>query len=140
MAALGRMTVVVEAAAGSGSLITARMAADLGRDVGSVPGRVGPRVSEGSNGLLADGAVVVRGAQDVLDGMLGPGAPPPSRRREALSAEQAAILELVERGCETPDAVAAASGIGVAEASAALSALELSGHLSATSGRYAAAP
>jgi DNA processing protein len=140
MAALGRMTVVVEAAAGSGSLITARMAADLGRDVGAVPGRIGTKVAEGTNGLLADGAIVVRGAQDVLDAMLGAGAPRLERRGAELSAEQAAILELVERGHETPDAIATASGLPVAEAIAALSALELLGRVSAgASGRYVAA-
>ncbi len=139
MAALGRMTVVVEAAAGSGSLITARMASDLGRDVGAVPGRIGARISEGTNGLLADGAIVVRGAQDVLDAMLGPGVRQAERGRAALSAEQEAILELVELGHETPDAVAAASGMEVGEAVAALSALELAGAVKAASGRYVAA-
>jgi DNA processing protein len=140
MAALGRITVVVEAAAGSGSLITARMAADLGRDVGAVPGRIGTKVAEGTNGLLADGAIVVRGAQDVLDAMLGAGAPGLEPRMAELSSEQAAILDLVERGHETPDAVATASGMPVAEAIAALSALELLGRVSAgASGRYVAA-
>jgi predicted Rossmann fold nucleotide-binding protein DprA/Smf involved in DNA uptake len=57
-----------------------------------------------------------------------------------LSSEQAAILDLVERGHETPDAVATASGMPVAEAIAALSALELLGRVSAgASGRYVAA-
>jgi DNA processing protein len=140
MAALGRMTVVVEAAAGSGSLITARMAADLGRDVGAVPGRIGTRVAEGTNALLADGAIVVRGAQDVLDAMLGTGAPRLERHAAELSGEQAAILDLVERGYETPDAIATASGIPVAEAIAVLSTLELLGRISAgVSGRYLAA-
>ena len=73
MAALGAMTVVVEAAERSGSLITADLAADLGRDLGAVPGPVGSRLSAGPNNLLAGGACVVRGAQDVLDAMLGAG-------------------------------------------------------------------
>ena len=74
MAALAGMTVVVEAAERSGSLITADLAADLGRDLGAVPGPVSSRVSAGPNNLLADGACLVRDAQDVLDAMLGPGA------------------------------------------------------------------
>jgi len=73
MAALGGMTVVVEAATRSGSLITTDLAADLGRDLGAVPGPVTSRASAGPNGLLAAGAHVVRDAQDVLDAMLGPG-------------------------------------------------------------------
>lgn len=74
MAALGGMTVVVEAAERSGSLITADLAADLGRDLGAVPGAVGSRLSAGPNNLLAGGAWLVRDAQDVLDAMLGAGA------------------------------------------------------------------
>jgi DNA processing protein len=74
VAALGRMTVVVEGAERSGSLITADFAADLGRDIGAVPGPVSSRTSAGPNNLLAEGATLVRGAQDVLDAMLGPGA------------------------------------------------------------------
>ena len=73
MAALAAMTVVVEAAERSASLITADLAADLGRNLGAVPGPVGSRVSAGPNSLLAGGACLVRDAQDVLDAMLGPG-------------------------------------------------------------------
>ena len=73
MAALAGMTVVVEAAARSGSLITADLAADLGRDLGAVPGPVTSRASAGPNDLLAGGACLVRDAQDVLDAMLGAG-------------------------------------------------------------------
>mgnify|MGYP003945284089 CR=1 FL=1 len=56
-----------EAAAKSGSLITAREALDLGRDVLAVPGHpFDPRAS-GGNMLIRDGAILVRGAADVLD-------------------------------------------------------------------------
>jgi DNA processing protein len=72
MAALSGMTVVVEAAERSGSLLTANLAADLGRDLGAVPGPVSSRSSAGPNTLLAGGAFVVRDAQDVLDALLGP--------------------------------------------------------------------
>ena len=67
MAALAGITVVVEAAERSGSLITAEMALDAGRQVGAVPGPVTSWRSSGTNKLLADGAAVVRDAQDVLD-------------------------------------------------------------------------
>lgn len=73
MAALTGMTVVVEAPALWGSLGTADLAADFGRDLGAVPGPITSRASAGPNGLLASGAQVVRGAQDVLDALLGPG-------------------------------------------------------------------
>jgi DNA processing protein len=74
MAALAAMTVVVEAAARSGSLVTADLAADLGRGLGAVPGPVTSRQSSGPNELLAGGAYVIRGGQDLLDAMLGIGA------------------------------------------------------------------
>jgi DNA processing protein len=85
MAALAGMTVVVEAAEHSGSLITAEYAENLGRDIGAVPGPVGSRLSAGLNSLLAGGACLIRDAQDVLDPTLGPGA----RRIEQPSAPTA---------------------------------------------------
>ena len=73
MAALARMTVVVEAAQPSGSLITADFARDLGRSVAAVPGRVTWRMANGVNGLLRDGAVPITSPQDVLDELYGAG-------------------------------------------------------------------
>jgi DNA processing protein len=67
IAALGAVTVVVEAAERSGSLTTADFAAELGRTVGAVPGQVTSRLSEGTLGLLHAGAPVVRDAGDVLE-------------------------------------------------------------------------
>ena len=67
IAGLAAATVVVEAQERSGSLITAEIAADLGRHIGAVPGPVtGPR-SAGTNALLHDGAAVVRDVRDALD-------------------------------------------------------------------------
>jgi DNA processing protein len=60
MAAMAGMTVVIEAARRSGSLITADLAADLGRDLGAVPGPVNSRGSAGTNELLAGGACLIR--------------------------------------------------------------------------------
>jgi DNA processing protein len=130
MAALAGMTVVVEAAERSGSLITADLAADLGRDLGAVPGPVGSRLSAAPNHLLAGGACLVRDAQDVLDAMLGPGARRIDRSGPALESAQLAILAVVERGAETCDAVAAELGLSGGEAAAALAGLETLGYVS----------
>ncbi len=73
IAALASTTVVVEAGERSGSLLTARFAEELGRPVGAVPGRITSPASAGSNALLAAGAYVVRGPQDVLDHLFGIG-------------------------------------------------------------------
>ena len=66
---LVRAVVVVEAAARSGSLITARMALDQGREVMAVPGHPFDARSSGSNMLLRDGATLIRGAADVLEAL-----------------------------------------------------------------------
>jgi DNA processing protein len=67
IAALARVTVVVEAAERSGSLTTADLAAELGRTVAAVPGRVTCSTATGTNSLIRDGAVLVRHVRDVLD-------------------------------------------------------------------------
>jgi len=64
---LARGVVVVEAAARSGSLITARDALDQGRDVLAVPGHPFDARAAGSNMLIRDGSTLVRNAADVLD-------------------------------------------------------------------------
>lgn len=66
MAALAGVTVVVEARKDSGSLVTAKEARSLGNEVGAVPGPATSVASVGTNALLANGAQVVRGAEDVL--------------------------------------------------------------------------
>jgi DNA processing protein len=66
IAALGLGTVVVEAAARSGSLVTARLAAELGRAVFAVPGPVTSRQSMGTNQLLCDGAIPAVEAPQIL--------------------------------------------------------------------------
>jgi DNA processing protein len=141
MAALGGMTVVVEARERSGSLITSEMAQELGREVGAVPGRVGASSAAGTNGMLRDGAAVIRGAEDVLDSLLGPGAADRiaslAQRGPPLEAELEAVLELVDGGGTTPDALARASSLEPGPLAAALVRLELAGYLrSDSTGRY----
>jgi DNA processing protein len=123
------MTVVVEAAARSGSLITADLAADLGRDLGAVPGPVTSRASAAPNNLLAGGACVVRDAQDVLDAMLGAGAKRLDRSGPTLDQRLADVLAAVEMGEGSCDGVAAALGLSGPDAAAALSRLELLGYV-----------
>ncbi len=74
---LAQATVVVEAAAKSGSLITARDALDLGRDVLAVPGHPMDARASGCNMLIRDGATLVRSADDVLEALapIAPRAP-----------------------------------------------------------------
>ncbi|MEO0371948.1 MAG: DNA-processing protein DprA [Pseudomonadota bacterium] len=69
---LSRALVVVEAAAKSGSLITARAALDQGREVLAVPGHPFDARASGCNILIRDGAILVRGGADVLDILADP--------------------------------------------------------------------
>jgi DNA processing protein len=128
------MTVVVEARERSGSLITAGMASDLGREVGAVPGRVGNSTAAGANSLLRDGAHVVRGAQDVLDSLLGSGVLTArielgSGQGPALDPALAAVLDLVDAGAAVSDQIASDGEIGPGEVAAALARLELLGYV-----------
>jgi DNA processing protein len=133
MAALAGMTVVVEAATRSGSLITMDLAADLGRDLGAVPGPVTSRTSAGPNALLAGGACVIRDAQDVLDAMLGPGQRKLERRAPDLKPQLQTVLAAVEAGESTCDAVASSTGLPGPAAAAALAQLELLGYVTCSS-------
>jgi DNA processing protein len=130
MAALAGMTVVVEAAQRSGSLITADLAADLGRDLGAVPGPVNSRASAGTNDLLAGGACLIRDGQDVLDAMLGPGVRRAERVGADLDPRLREVLAALEHGAETSDAVAAVLDLDGAAASSALATLEALGYVS----------
>jgi DNA processing protein len=139
IAALAAMTVVVEAGERSGSLVTARLAYDIWRPVGAVPGRVTTSQAAGSNALLASGrASVVRGAQDVLDRLFGLGeriAPEPPR--PAPPPELAPLLTAIAEGHETAAAALARAGLDPDKGLAALAALELAGFVTrAAGGRF----
>lgn len=138
IAALGSVTVVVEAAECSGALITARLARDQGRDVGAVPGPVTSPRSRGTNALLRDGAHLVRDAQDVLDLLFGAGvaAVPSPDPAAGLEPELRDVLEAVADGRDTVESLAATPA-EAQEAMIALSRLELLGHVRrGPGGRY----
>ena len=132
MAGLARMTVVVEAADPSGSLITSDFARDLNRSVAAVPGRVTSRVAQGTNGLLKDGAVPITGAEDVLDELFGAGMRSvPSEdaaRPEPDDPRLARVLEAAER-LGSVGAIADAANLASGETRAALGRLEAEGYL-----------
>ena len=84
IAGLSRAVVVVEAAARSGSLLTARAALDLGREVLAVPGHPFDARAAGCNMLIRDGAILVRGTSDVLEVIGGQVGVTPERVVETL--------------------------------------------------------
>ena len=122
IAGLASATIVVQAAARSGSLITAELAMDLGRDVGAVPGSPLDWRSAGANALLRDGATVVRDAVDALDLALGVGhglGTDADARTAGLDPSLQALLRRVGEGATSVDALA----LTPAEADAALTGL-----------------
>jgi DNA processing protein len=80
---LSLAVVIVEAAERSGSLITARLALEQGREVGAVPGPVTSPASAGANQLLIDGATLVRTWRDIVE-EIPEGLRPPARDRAAV--------------------------------------------------------
>jgi DNA processing protein len=126
MAGLSELTVLVEAADPSGSLITAEFARDIGRAVGAVPGRVTSRFAAGTNGLLRDGAIPITGAQDVLDELFGAGALELASARLPSDPALQGVLEGIEAGRNLGE-LAASTGLSVREARAALARLEADG-------------
>ena len=127
--------VVTEAAVESGSLITARLAGEQGREVFAVPGFVKAENSRGPNSLLKDGARLVESAQDILDELL-PQLDAPFRER--LGARAGAERPVVQLGTEetmvydalsvlpqSVDDVIRRSGLPAAQVTALLLSLEL---------------
>jgi DNA processing protein len=129
MAGLARVTVIVEAAEGSGTLITADFAAEFDRDLSAVPGWVTARMAAGSNRLLHEGAHLVRGPEDVLDLLFGVGsAPRAPSAAERLEPELRSVLDAVEGG-EGLEAMSAVAQLSPAGVRSALGRLELLGFI-----------
>jgi DNA processing protein len=139
IAALTVGTLVVQAAPRSGSLVTARHALDLGREVWAVPGRIFDERSLGPNALIRDGATLVQHPKEILDALLpdgGPGSralplfaeeietplpePPPGPAGQVLAA-------LPPEASRAPEELAAATGLPVDQVLGALLELELTG-------------
>jgi DNA processing protein len=134
VAALGRAVVVVEGATGSGSMISVDHALDLGRDVFAVPGPVTSPLSEVPLALIREGAVMIRGADDLLDD-LGISAgllvePPPN-----LEGEERRVYDALG-GTDLPDAIAVATALPLPTVMTALLTLELKGLVRTVGGRY----
>jgi DNA processing protein len=134
VAALGRALVVVEGAAGSGSMISVDHALDLGRDVFAVPGPVTSPLSEVPLSLIREGAIMIRGADDLLED-LGLAArlsaePPPN-----LEGDERSVYEALGAS-GLPDAIAAATGLTLPTVTTSLLTLELKGLVRAVGGRY----
>lgn len=145
---LARAVVVIEAAMRSGSLITARAAADQGRDVMAAPGSPLDHRARGSNALIKQGAALIESAEDVIAALGDVATPlataraalvlevqPPGADASAIAARLAALLS------PTPvhlNDLARLLEVPIAVVAAALTELELDGKAASLPGGYAA--
>ena len=154
--------VIVEAPSKSGALITARRAADQGREVFAVPGQVGVRNSEGPHALIRDGAKLVETVEDILVELNlpaelrqapSPAAPPepadtsaqaaqapspprpPERQATGVSPLEKDVLSVLSPDGSFVDEIAQACRISVSEALSSLTVLELKGLIRQFSGK-----
>lgn len=129
---LARWLVVVEAADGSGTMITVTTALEQGREVLAVPGPITSPTSRGTNRLLRDGATPLLAPED-LAAVLGAAVPPARGVPDALpvpctlSAEEARVLGAVGREERGVDLVAEGAGLPIGATLGALLGLELAG-------------
>jgi DNA processing protein len=130
---------VAEAATNSGSLITAKLALEQGREVFALPGSVKEDACRGSNRLIKEGAKLIEGAQDILEEILPQvdgrqrammrleatalDAPAPLKRDDLL------VYESLSYEAQSVDAVIERTGLSAAHVSAILLSLELSGRV-----------
>jgi DNA processing protein len=132
---LARGVLVVEATLSSGSLVTARLAGEQGRDVFAIPGSIHSPFSMGCHRLIREGAKLVETAQDVLDelGISAPVAAPADRGGEGGQPRHAVIEALGGDPCDL-DVLIARTRMGPDALAAALVELELEGQVAALPG------
>ncbi len=153
IAAAGLATLVIEAPERSGALITARLAGELGRSVGALPGPVNSRASQGCHRLIRDGGVLISNADDVLE-LLGPLSEPIVRggdsdanraaremrdgRELSLNELELAVLDQISPTGSSLDAITVACELSSARVSAIVSVLEMKRFIRRLSGQYVA--
>ncbi|OGI45186.1 MAG: DNA protecting protein DprA [Candidatus Muproteobacteria bacterium RBG_16_65_31] len=122
-------TLVVEAALGSGSLITARLAAEQGREVFAIPGSIHSPLARGCHALIRQGAKLVETAQDIVEelGPLARFACTPAAERVAPDAAHAGLLEFMGHDPVSVDTLVERSGLTADAVSSMLLQMELRG-------------
>lgn len=142
-------TLVVEAAERSGSLITARLAVEQGREVFAIPGSIHNPMSRGCHRLLRHGAKLVESAADILEELaqklqqtLDIGSNSPEElplnlvNPGGLDADYRSLLESVGYEATSVDRLIGLTGLKVEEVASMLLMLELDGHIESVPGGY----
>lgn len=138
IAALGKGCLVVEAAVSSGSLITARLAGEQGREVFAIPGSIHSPLSKGCHALIRQGAKLVENAGDILEELQFQRPLPVSfvETESPLPSAQPDLLSLIGFEPVTGDTLIAAHGFDAGRLASALTMLELEGHVEQLPGGY----
>lgn len=135
IAAMAKVTIVVEAGHKSGALLTAKDALNLGRIVAAVPGQIDSPHSAGTNELLRDGAQVIATVDDAL-ALAGFPAEPELQLHD-FSPEERAVWDALGKGAATIELVATRANLSLRDCMSATTALELRSLVSAGySGEY----
>ncbi|MFK3773149.1 DNA-processing protein DprA [Pseudomonas sp. NPDC089406] len=123
---------VVEASLASGSLITARLAAEQGREVYAIPGSIHHPGAKGCHQLIRDGALLVESVGQILETLRGWQNLPPA----AVDKPAHPLLALLHAAPQTSEGLAHSSGQPLAQVLASLTELELEGRVSSEGGRW----
>jgi DNA processing protein len=147
-------TLVVEAALRSGSLITARLAGEQGREVFAIPGSIHNPLSRGCHKLLRDGAKLVEKAQDILEELelstnindvaqvefAVEQSKTAELKQELLDEDRKKLLSSIGFEMTTVDTLVTRTGFAPQDVASMLLILELAGHVKQVSGGYVAIP
>lgn len=144
VAGIADCTIVAESMEHGGSLVTARLASDYGRDVFAIPGRVNDKASEGCNELIRrHKAHMLLSAQDIIDTLGWMSVEKQQEERQHgiqpdlfpnLSPDQRVIIEILKDGDKQLNAIASQSGLHISKASSLLFELEMQGMIKALAG------
>ncbi|MDQ2817787.1 MAG: DNA-processing protein DprA [Candidatus Eremiobacteraeota bacterium] len=144
VAALADATVIVEAGAKSGALITARLADEIGRPVFAIPGDVGRLTSQGTNALIADGVPLATCAAEIAQSLrwderarVDPSGGAEDGAHGVASAADPLVAQL-QAGGSTIDELSCATGLDPATLAARLTMLELGGMVERQGGLFSA--
>jgi DNA processing protein len=152
IAALSQGTLVIEAAIRSGALITARLAAELGKEVMAVPGSIHNPVAYGCHQLIREGAFLVEQPEEVRyilgcslgahasgvipDAQLPPNPPTTSPEPQRLNTQQQQVWQALGHDAVAIDTLCLRTGLTAADISSILMDMELSGWVESHFGRY----